>query len=42
MAELNSGNIAPTANDLTGRRWPLRPVSIAALIGANSTPHDNN
>jgi NADPH-dependent 2,4-dienoyl-CoA reductase/sulfur reductase-like enzyme len=42
MAELNPGDRAPTAQDLTGRRWPLRPVSIAALTGANSTPHDNN
>lgn len=27
----------PKAEDLTGRRWPLRPVSIAALVAAPNT-----
>ncbi|MHC1550542.1 FAD-dependent oxidoreductase [Phyllobacterium sp. K27] len=34
MAELNPGAPLPSTEDLTGRRWPLRPVSIAALAGA--------
>ena len=42
MAEINPGAISPTTQDLTGRRWPVRPVSIAALTRANSIPPDNN
>lgn len=42
MAEIKPGAIAPTTQDLTGRRWPVRPVSIAALTGASSIPQDNN
>ncbi|MBW8283276.1 MAG: FAD-dependent oxidoreductase [Rhizobium sp.] len=34
MAEINSGGPAPSTEDLTGRRWPVRPISIAALTGA--------
>jgi D-hydroxyproline dehydrogenase subunit alpha len=34
MAELKPIGPAPQAQDLTGSRWPIRPVSIAALIRA--------
>lgn len=34
MAELNPDGTGPSTEDLTGRRWPVRPVSIAALTGA--------
>ncbi|SSC70539.1 unnamed protein product [Ciceribacter sp. T2.26MG-112.2] len=34
MAEINPGGPAPSTEDLTGRRWPVRPISIAALTGA--------
>jgi hypothetical protein len=37
MAQLNPGEPQPLAEDLTGRRWPVRPVSIAALTRANPT-----
>ncbi|MCE1236284.1 MAG: FAD-dependent oxidoreductase [Hyphomicrobiales bacterium] len=30
----------PTPHDLTGRRWPSRPVSIAALVASNSSPDE--
>ena len=42
MAEIWPQAPAPVAVDLTGRRWPIRPVSIAALTGAraNSTEHE--
>ncbi|HCL66089.1 MAG TPA: oxidase [Rhizobium sp.] len=41
MAEINPGGPAPSTEDLTGRRWPVRPVSIAALTGAIPTNTDN-
>lgn len=41
MAEINTDGPTPTIEDLTGRRWPLRPVSIAALTGASGTKTDN-
>ncbi|PJI40502.1 MAG: oxidase [Rhizobium sp.] len=34
MAEINPDGPAPSTEDLTGRRWPVRPISIAALTGA--------
>lgn len=34
MAALKPGEPATEARDLTGRRWPLRPVTIAALVAA--------
>ncbi len=37
MAEINPGGVLPSTEHLTGRRWPIRPVSIAALIGAAPT-----
>jgi len=37
MAEINPDGPAPSSEDLTGRRWPVRPVSIAALTGAVPT-----
>lgn len=42
MAEIRPCTPSATAEDLTGRRWPIRPVSIAALtgIGANNTEHE--
>jgi NADPH-dependent 2,4-dienoyl-CoA reductase/sulfur reductase-like enzyme len=30
----------PTPQDLTGRRWPIRPVSIAALVATSDPIHD--
>lgn len=41
MAELNRDGPNPAAEDLTGRRWPIRPVSIAALTGAASKNTEN-
>ncbi|GEO87195.1 MULTISPECIES: FAD-dependent oxidoreductase [Alphaproteobacteria] len=41
MALINPGDPIPTAEDLTGRRWPVRPISIAALTGT-ATPHTEN
>lgn len=41
MAEINPGGPLPSAEDLTGCRWPVRPVSIAALTGANPTNTEN-
>lgn len=41
MAQLNPGDPAPSTEDLTGRRWPVRPVSIAALTGAIPTNTEN-
>jgi D-hydroxyproline dehydrogenase subunit alpha len=35
MAQINPGEPQPLAEDLIGRRWPLRPVSIAALTRAH-------
>lgn len=40
MAEINPDGPAPSSEDLTGRRWPVRPISIAALTGANPTNTD--
>ena len=37
MAQINPGEPSPSVEDLTGRRWPVRPVSIAALTASNST-----
>lgn len=34
MAELRPDMPTPVAGDLVGRRWPLRPVSIGALVRA--------
>jgi thioredoxin reductase len=34
MSELRPGDPPASAKDITGQRWPLRPVSIAALIHA--------
>ncbi len=31
MAQINPDEPGPSVEDLTGRRWPVRPVSIAAL-----------
>lgn len=42
MAELKPDDTAPSAQDLTGRRWPVRPISIAALTGAASLPDEHN
>lgn len=36
MAELRPDVAPPSANDLTGRRWPIRPVSIGALVRASN------
>ena len=36
MAELRPDTPTPTAGDLTGCRWPVRPISIAALASAAS------
>ena len=41
MAEINPDGPAPSSEDLTGRRWPVRPISIAALTGAIPTNTDN-
>lgn len=41
MAELNRDVPNAAAEDLTGRRWPIRPVSIAALTGAASKNTEN-
>ena len=41
MAEINPDARAPTPEDLTGRRWPVRPISIAALTGATSQNTEN-
>ena len=30
----------PTPHDLTGRRWPSRPVSIAALVASSPSPDE--
>ncbi|CAN7727212.1 FAD-dependent oxidoreductase [Neorhizobium sp. LjRoot104] len=35
MAELRPDVRPPSASDLTGRRWPLRPISIGALVRAS-------
>lgn len=42
MAEIRPDVPAPRAEDLTGRRWPVRPVSISALTGAapGNTEHE--
>lgn len=37
MAEIKPDGLVPSTDDLTGRRWPLRPVSIAALTGVSQT-----
>lgn len=37
MAEIMPDVRQPSIDDLTGHRWPLRPVSIAALTGASPT-----
>ena len=37
MAEIMPDVCQPSIDDLTGRRWPLRPVSIAALTGVSPT-----
>jgi D-hydroxyproline dehydrogenase subunit alpha len=45
MALMNadSGDFQPRAEDLTGRRWPVKPVSIAALTAAaNPTTENTN
>lgn len=42
MAALRPDVPAPTLRDLTGQRWPVRPVSIAALIGAASNETTND
>lgn len=42
MAALRPDVPAPTLRDLTGQRWPVRPVSIAALIGAPSNETTND
>lgn len=36
MSELRPGDPPAAASDITGQRWPVRPVSIAALIHAAS------
>lgn len=41
MAEINPAAPSPAAEDLTGRRWPVRPISIAALTGATSQNTEN-
>ncbi|SSC65775.1 FAD-dependent oxidoreductase [Ciceribacter selenitireducens] len=41
MAELKPDVTAPAPEDLTGRRWPVRPISIAALTGATSQNTEN-
>ncbi|EYR77950.1 FAD-dependent oxidoreductase [Shinella sp. DD12] len=41
MAELNRDGPNPAAEDLTGRRWPIRPISIAALTGTASKNTEN-
>lgn len=40
MARFKADAPTPTAADLTGRRWPVRPVSIGALVGAASRDND--
>lgn len=40
-AEIEPDERAPSVEDLTGRRWPVRPISIAVLTGATSTNHEN-
>lgn len=42
MAELRPDAPPPTADDLTGRRWPVRPISIAALANAASDEKTND
>lgn len=42
MAELRPDGPTPTQGDLTGRRWPVRPVSIAALLNAASDKTTND
>ncbi|MFA7416541.1 MAG: FAD-dependent oxidoreductase [Rhizobium sp.] len=41
MAEINPDAPTPSSEDLTGRRWPVRPISIAALTGATSQNTEN-
>ncbi|MCC0014003.1 MAG: FAD-dependent oxidoreductase [Hoeflea sp.] len=40
MARFKPEAPAPAAADLTGRRWPVRPVSIGALVRAASQDND--
>lgn len=40
MARFKPEAPAPSAADLTGRRWPVRPVSIGALVRATSRDND--
>jgi D-hydroxyproline dehydrogenase subunit alpha len=40
MARFKPEAPAPTVADLTGRRWPVRPVSIGALVRAASRDND--
>lgn len=42
MAQLRPDMPTPTPGDLTGRRWPVRPVSIAALVSAASEEKTND
>ena len=38
MAEIRPGQTIPAAENLAGRRWPVRPVPIDAMITAASSP----
>nr|WP_282959977.1 FAD-dependent oxidoreductase [Ciceribacter sp. L1K23] len=42
MAEINPDIAPPSVEDLTGRRWPIRPISIAALTGVITTNKEAN
>jgi len=42
MAKLRPDMPTPRPEDLTGRRWPVRPVSISALVGATSDHKTND
>lgn len=41
MAEIRPDAPPPSAEDLTGHRWPVRPVSIAALTDASPNNTEN-
>lgn len=39
MARLRPDLPSPTPRDLTGQRWPIRPISIGALIAGTAQPN---
>lgn len=42
MAELQPEQPTPSKSDLTGRRWPIRPISIASLTTASFENNNEN